>query len=513
MNVERLFAQYQAATDEKARQTLVGVMEPHVKELCAYLGRSYAQLDARSVAYCLALLSRKEKWQAELCALAEGNPALVEWLYRADAKTRKNLYIWLGACPTSLGAALLAKAAGEEGTFFALPSLLLAVGKSGGRAELLENVMARLDNQVPPKIMAEIEDAYRKASDRLSDKCAPCEVKLGGAHDFLLTTAPHLHGVLREEIGDLLPILGEVDEGLIVRTADVGGLYDFRCFYDAYLYDPALYGVAWDKLPKALGDTLSKWDLVAMHLGSVRYRVSVLAKTDKRALVTKLVDALKGCKGLVNSPSNYQVELVVDGGDAAKCLVRLNAVEDHRYDYRLEALPASINPTTAAIIARLSRRYVKDPALVLDGFCGTSTMLIEAAKVYPAARLVGVDITKEAVDKSAINCDAAAVKVDLTQSDILRYKPKAPADLLLGNMPYGNRVGTHESNTRLYGGLMERLPSLVGGGFALLLTTEIALLKGLVLKTEGVRLVRMYTLPAGGLEPALFVLKVDSPQA
>lgn len=510
MNVERLFAQYQASTEEAARQTLVGVMEPHTKELCAYLARAYRDLNPRSVAYCLAQLSRKEKWQAELCALSEGNSALVEWLYAADAKTRKNLYIWLGACPTGMGAALLAKAAGEEGTFFALPSLLLAIGKSGGRKESLQQVMDRLaGEEIPPKIRTEIEDAYRLAADRLADKGGTVEVRLPKSYCFLLTTAPHLHGVLREEIGGLLPIEREVEEGLIVRTADLGGLYAYRCFYEASLFDPDLYDVDWAELPTRLGKILAKLDLKSMHgQAEVRYRVSVKAKVDKRALVGEIVSALKGVSGLVNSPSNYQVELIVSGGDKARCTVKLCGVEDDRYAYRVEALPASINPTTAAVIARLSRRYVKDPKRILDGFCGTSTMLVEASKVYPAASLVGVDITKEAVDKSAVNAEAAGVKIGLVQSDILRYKPKAPFDLVLGNMPYGNRVGTHESNLRLYKGLVDRLPELCDG-FALLLTTEIALLKGLLMKAEGMTLVRMYSVPAGGLTPTLFVIKVS----
>ncbi|MBO4534844.1 MAG: methyltransferase domain-containing protein [Clostridia bacterium] len=510
MNVERLFAQYQASTEEAARQTLVGVMEPHTRELCAYLARAYRDLSPRGVSYCLSQLSRKEKWQAELCALAEGNPALVEWLYRADAKTRKNLYIWLGACPTGMGAALLAKAAGEEGTFFAVPSLLLAIGKSGGRRESLEQVMTRMaGEEIPPKIRAEIEDAYRLASDRLADKGGKVEVRLTEPRSFLLTTAPHLHGVLREEIGDLTPIEREVEEGLVVKTADVGGLYAYRCFYEAALFDPDLYDVAWAELPLRLARALEHIDLNAMHgADEVRYRVSVKAKVDKRSVVSAIVGALKERRGLVNSPSNYQVELIVTGGDKARCVIKLCGVEDDRYAYRVEALPASINPTTAAVIARLARRYVKDPKRILDGFCGTSTMLVEAGKVYPAASLTGVDITKEAVDKSAVNAEAAGVKIDLVQSDILRYKPKAPFDLVLGNMPYGNRVGTHESNVRLYKGLLDRLPELCDG-FAFLLTTEIALLKGLIMQAEGVTLVRMYTLPAGGLTPTLFVVKVS----
>ncbi len=509
MNVEKLFAQYQASADENARQTLVGVMEPHTEDVCAYIARSYRDLSPRAVSYCLSQLSRKDKWNGVLCAMVEGNPDLVDHLYRADPKTRKNLYIWLGSCPTLLGAALLDKAAREEGTFFAIPSLLLAIGKSGGRVESARALFERLDPlAVPPKIWAEIEDAFHKALDRLSDKASPVSVRFDRPHAMLLTTAPHLHGVLRDEIGQLLPVVGEVDEGLVVSTQDPEGLYDFRCFYEAWLYEPTLYGVAWSDLPERLAQVLSALDLPAMHgVKEVRYRVSVKGVRDKRPYLAAVTAALKG-QPLVNSPSNYQVELIVSIEDKVKCFVKLWGLTDDRYAYRKEALPASINPTTAAIIARLSRRYVKDPQVVLDGFCGTSTMLVEASKVYPKARLVGVDIVKEAVDKSAVNLGIAGVRAQLIQSDILKYKPKSPASLLISNMPYGNRVGTHESNTRLYRALIERLPSLVGGGFALLLTTEIALLKGLV-GSDKVKLVRMYTLPAGGLEPALFVLKVS----
>lgn len=55
-------------------------------------------------------------------------------------------------------------------------------------------------------------------------------------------------------------------------------------------------------------------------------------------------------------------------------------------------------------------------------------------------------------------------------------------------MPFGNRVGTHKNNERLYAAMLDKLPEwLMPGGVALLYTMEFTLLKNLCANGQGLR--------------------------
>jgi 23S rRNA G2445 N2-methylase RlmL len=179
--------------------------------------------------------------------------------------------------------------------------------------------------------------------------------------------------------------------------------------------------------------------------------------------------------------------------------------KDNRYNYRKTDLPASINPTSAAIMIHEVSKYLNKDSKVLDPFCGTSTMLIER-NYLSSCNLTGVDMDSRAIECSLINSKEAKVKVGLYNRNCLDHT--GYYDEIISNMPYGNRVGTHVSNEVLYKDFINKLPSLLNdNGIAILLTSEIALMKKLLKNKAKLKLIKDIYTETGGLTPHLFVIK------
>ncbi|NCB30033.1 MAG: methyltransferase domain-containing protein, partial [Clostridia bacterium] len=164
---------------------------------------------------------------------------------------------------------------------------------------------------------------------------------------------------------------------------------------------------------------------------------------------------------------------------------------------------------TAAAVLRSVRAHLAPNARVLDPCCGSGTFLIERGLVSPCASLTGVDIAHAAVDIARKNAEAAGCPAKFMANDCLRFSAQRPYDELIANLPFGNRVGTHADNRRLYAGILERLPQwLKSGGIAILYTMEYTLLKNLIRERPGLSLLSQMRTEAGGLMPTVFVVRV-----
>ena len=145
---------------------------------------------------------------------------------------------------------------------------------------------------------------------------------------------------------------------------------------------------------------------------------------------------------------------------------------------------------------------------MLDPFCGSGTLLIEREKLTPCDALTGVDIAHAAIDIARENAAAADCGAKFIANDCLRFEANRKYDEVISNLPFGNRVGTHAQNERLYAGLLEKLPQwLKPGGVAVLYTMEFTLLKKLLRETPALRLVAHERTEAGGLMPGIFILQ------
>ena len=462
--------------------------------------------------------ARQEKYARQLNGLLGEREPLQRALLSKHPKLRKNAAVLMGQLKSPSDVKYLKQALLAEETRYVRPSMLLALGAIGG--EEAREALAAYRVQPP----ASEEERVHFAAETEAYKTAmrsfltfekhlftalpkPCEIELRSPDRLSDPLARELseHGFRPSALHR-----GDVH----VHTDDITGLFACRCFTEALIEisansnpDPKSMGI------KARG--FLERLLPACHTGKppFGYRLEIRGEgnVDRLSIARKMIAAMDG-ETLLNCPNNYEVEIRVEikGNGGAFMYAKLLTIKDERFSYRLQALPASMHPATAAAILKYAEFFLggKD-ARVLDPCCGSGTFLIEREKLYPCAALTGVDISDRAVDIARANAKAAGSIARFVHNDCMRFAADRPYDELVANLPFGNRVGSHKSNERLYAGILECLPGwLRPGGVAILYTMEYTLLKKLIRERPGLRLVTEVRTDAGGLMPAVFVIKI-----
>ncbi len=474
--------------------------------------------DWSGAAAALSALCELSKKQAARQALAACDTACVHAALRSDEpKARKNAARLLSAIGTQPDVPALSEALAREGTRFVVPSILLALGAIGGRAA--ENALSAYAPPLPEspeqeKHCAEIQTAYKKAVGRLAPQPASAIHSLSEPAPLLLVPPSGFADVLIDE----LRAHGAHGEaalgGVRVVERDLGALYRCRCLLEALIpcgearLEPAAIAAAAKR----------GWQCFCPpgEEPALPYRVELRQYAgDRGAFIRSVVRAVGG----TDNPSGYAWELRVDclPDQTARVFVKPCAVNDQRFAYRKGALPASIHPVTAAAIARAAKLRCGFGAharvRVYDPCCGSGTLLIETGRLFDGAVLMGTDIAPNAVRIARENTAAAHCRATILQKDCLRFEAREPFDLIVANLPFGNRVGSHESNEALYRGLIERLPALLAAeGVAVLYTMEGRLLERCLKAQRALGISDSIRTDAGGLTPRVYFCKhIQSP--
>jgi 23S rRNA G2445 N2-methylase RlmL len=157
--------------------------------------------------------------------------------------------------------------------------------------------------------------------------------------------------------------------------------------------------------------------------------------------------------------------------------IRLSDRKMRHRTYKREHLPASLPPTLAAAMVRLSHPRFDDR--FCDPMCGAGTILAERALAGPYQTLVGGDVDVKAVQAARANLSRQACIIHLWDARRLPLRSNS-LDTVICNLPFGKKIGSHESNVALYDrflGQLERV--LVPGGRAVLLSSEKDLMRQL----------------------------------
>lgn len=98
------------------------------------------------------------------------------------------------------------------------------------------------------------------------------------------------------------------------------------------------------------------------------------------------------------------------------------------------------------------------PAALLDPFCGSGTILLEAGSLWPGVRLHGSDTSERSVQGARENLLANGLDGDLRAGDA-RELSKLWAgrrfDAIVSNPPFGRRIGPHMGHEALFGALLD----------------------------------------------------------
>jgi 23S rRNA G2445 N2-methylase RlmL len=176
-------------------------------------------------------------------------------------------------------------------------------------------------------------------------------------------------------------------------------------------------------------------------MGVVRYRIELVRAGKQRSLVWSVAaEVARTAPNLINDPNEAPWELRLDSDDARVFLTIVpRALEDERFEYREEAVPAASHPTVAVALARLANPRNYDA--IWDPFCGSGTELIECARLAPRAKTFGSDVDPKAVATAQANAAKAGfTSIEFRVGDALDLVPPE-VTLIVSNPPMGRRVG------------------------------------------------------------------------
>jgi putative N6-adenine-specific DNA methylase len=261
--------------------------------------------------------------------------------------------------------------------------------------------------------------------------------------------------------------------------------------YEASTFDElfdGVYAIPWEEFLPADGAFPVKGSSLNSQLTSVPACQSII----KKAIVKRLMQ-YHHTSTLPESGAEYRVQFLLRKN---VCEVMLDTTGDalHKRGYRRNAMEAPIRETLAAAMVDLGR--VRRDSQVQDPFCGSGTLIIEAAqkamniapglkrrfaaerysfvpaqvwaeqrqKALGESRLdaafegFGYDIDPAAVAQANANAKLAGVETrcHFEVADVADFAAR-PEAIVLTNPPYGERMSTIEGAARLAHTLGERM--------------------------------------------------------
>lgn len=189
---------------------------------------------------------------------------------------------------------------------------------------------------------------------------------------------------------------------------------------------------------------------------------------------------------------------------------------DKRYKWLFRPR-VTLRTTISAAMLQLGRKHLLDaaePLTVVDPFCGSGTILLEAARIFPEARIVGGDINGKAVAGTLENAVAAnlAPLLDVRQWDAAHLSEELPAgcaDLVITNPPYGLRMGARLNFRAFYEHLLTEAAHVLhpGGCMVLLVGKKRGLFNYVLREHPEWKQIDVRVIEIGGSYPGLFVVQ------
>ena len=286
---------------------------------------------------------------------------------------------------------------------------------------------------------------------------------------------PFVADELRRVFGGRVRLAADGGRGAVRLTysGPLGGLLGLRTPVAAYL----VAGFAGRRPSALLGD-----DRLFAHVETVRglhpagafgsFRLSVPGR--ESSAVRRLVEELARRTGLVYDPDDGELLLRIRRApEGWELLTRLSPRPLATRPWRVHHLPGAVNATIAAAMVELTRPGPGDR--VVNLMCGSGTLLVERLARGPAARAGGCDLDGGALRGAMANLDAAGLgrtawlaRMDATRTGLRDGK----SDVLLADLPYGHRMGSHEGNATLYPAALREAARVAAPGARLVLLTH-----------------------------------------
>lgn len=347
-----------------------------------------------------------------------------------------------------------------------------------------------------------------------------------------MTTTPGLEDVVAAELGERARAAGVDPAGMAWHPAEIGG----HVRVDLPLAEPEAQALALSlrsvhhvlrhrlrfELPPsgalaAVEARLAALDWPGMGPGTP-FRVSSNRHGDHDFTSPQLQaaagSAIVARTGAPVDLEDYRVHVQVDA-IGRRCLVGLRWTERElglRFE-RVYNQRVALKPLVAYAMLRVARGDGPEPARVLDPFCGTGTLLLEAGTIHPGAALLGSDALAACAEGSRRNLAAVGLahraRLECGDARTLgeRHAPGS-IGLIATNPPYGHRLGRRLRFVDFYRDFLAAAVAVLrpAGRLVVLVGRQAAFDKARA-RVPGLESLHERTLSLGGMRVRLVVLE------
>ena len=304
----------------------------------------------------------------------------------------------------------------------------------------------------------------------------------GNPRDLLsLRTAEHLFLILKQ-----MPKMTRSRSSL---TAFSGALSRFN-FKEAFECCQQVGIRTWKRMPFRVTSRLS---------GKRNFRRVDLQRVVERALLDR---------GWYSGTSKSALDIWAEvHGDDGYISIKLSANEMAQRPYKQVHIPASLKPTLAYSMVRLSRPHPED--VFLDAMCGAGTILLERAFIKRYRYLIGGDVSTDALDATVANFGRQHQPRQFFHWDA-RSLPLGSntVDKIVCNLPFGETIGNVPQLTNLYRQCLREYERVLRPrGRMVLLTSQDTLLDDELKQRRSLRVTQKLTVDVRGMRARMSVVR------
>jgi tRNA (guanine6-N2)-methyltransferase len=196
------------------------------------------------------------------------------------------------------------------------------------------------------------------------------------------------------------------------------------------------------------------------------------------------------------------------GKDAWELLIRLSPRPLASRGWRVCNYQGALNASVASAMISLLNPTPRETFLNIA--CGSGTILIERAQEMPALHLFGLDNSQEALLCAQQNIQAAACEnIELIHGDATQLPfAAASMDNLAADLPFGQLIGSHSENQKLYPALLQEAARLARTGARfVVISHEVKLMEQCLKASKAWAVLQQQMVTLTGLHPRIFLLE------
>jgi tRNA (guanine6-N2)-methyltransferase len=244
----------------------------------------------------------------------------------------------------------------------------------------------------------------------------------------------------------------------------------------------------------------------ALHANNTFDGFRFSAAGSESAVFQRLAETLVGHLKLPYDKDGNLLLIIRPSVNGWEVAIRLTARPLSARPWRLCNLEGGLNATLAVVMNDLAK--VQTGERYLNAMCGSGTLVIEQGlSQFKAARLVGIDLSQQALECTKQNLGASGVKAEVQLADATQLPFVANSfDVVTADPPWGDAVGTHEGNAKLYPAFLQEVARVTSASARLvLLTHELKLFEKLV-PSSAWKVVAQQRVFHGGHYPNVYLL-------